>query len=149
MDALHEPERRSGKASSPMARILPRRLSASRYGAFLRWRDAGIRRTDPPDVSASHGDQGLLTLFVACLGGRETPRSAVDARKAPASPTGTALRAAFRSPPARERVSLPQRAFTGGRVRDTRHSRPKSKRRVYGIFCLSIEIVCKICVVRP
>ena len=31
---------------------------------------------------------GLLTLFVACLGGRETPRSAVDVRKAPASPNG-------------------------------------------------------------
>ena len=76
--------------------------------------------------------QGLLILFAVCLGGEGEPlallsmpvrllrrltgtalraafrsRSAVDARKAPASPTGTALRAAFRSPPARERVSLP------------------------------------------
>ena len=76
-----------------------------------------------------------VTLFaVSRLGGRGTPRSAVDARKAPASPnghglrppfgrallsmpvrllrrlTGTALRAAFRSPPAREGPAFPQRS---------------------------------------
>ena len=57
---------------------------------------------------------GLLTLFVACLGERETPRSAVDVRKAPASPNGhgpagrLSVAPFSPSPP-----SLPQRAFTG------------------------------------
>ena len=39
--------------------------------------------------------------------------------------------------------------FYRGRAKDTRHSRPKSKRRVYSQFGLSIEIVCKNCVDRP
>lgn len=40
--------------------------------------------------------------------------------------------------------SLPQRAFIGGRAWDTRNLSPKGTRSVYGVFVLSIEIICKI-----
>ena len=45
--------------------------------------------------------------------------------------------------------SLPQRAFIGGRVRNTRRPATKDKWRVYSLFFLHIEIICKFCVSRP
>ena len=63
--------------------------------------------------------------------------------------TDTALRAAFRSLPSPQ-ATLPSPArFYRGRVKDTRYSRPQSKRCVYSLFGLSIEIVCKIHLNRP
>ena len=51
--------------------------------------------------------EGLLTLFVACWGeGKPLALLSMPVRLLRRL-TGTALRAAFRSPPARERVSLP------------------------------------------
>ena len=96
-------------------------------------------------------------------------RSAVDARKAPASPNGhgpvgrLSVAASAGGPSRfaakREKVfpssfppsppSFPQRAFTGGRVRDARRPAPKTNEAWTVFFALSNEITWKICVDRP
>ena len=45
--------------------------------------------------------------------------------------------------------SLPQRAFIGEKLGIRGDPATKDKWRVYSLFILSIEIICKICVNRP
>ena len=66
------------------------------------------------------------------LGGRETPLLAREGFPFPPSPP-----------------TLPQRAFIGEKLGIRGDPATKDKWRVYSLFILSIEIICKICVNRP
>ena len=144
----------------------------NRQDVLQREQDRSYRRHSQPPQDGGNGNpwnllslkglrsklkmlQGLLTLFTACLGEREPPHSAVDARKPPSSPNGHGLRSPVGSSPARvaqsfcgkarkgvlvdlpppSPPSLPQRAFMGGRVGNTRLPVAKDKRSE-NVFCL-------------
>ena len=108
-------------------------ITPGRFASVARLRE-GRMSILPLDTAGREAAAQRRTLFVACLGGRGTPRSAVDARKAPVSPNGhgpsghLSVAASARGPSLfaakQEKAfslvfppsppSLPQRAFPSG-----------------------------------
>ena len=110
----------------------------NRQDVLQREQDRSYRRHPQPPQDGGNGNpwnllslkglrsklkmlQGLLTLFAACLGEREPPRSAVDARKAPSSPNGHGLRPPF----GRALLSMPVRLLR--RPTGTASGRPSDR----------------------
>ena len=154
----------SARAMSSRRGEVPRRIAAGTgrhmSGCARLWRDAGrADRGRGQDVLRFLRGKKLVLLsmpvsiiYCVCLGGRGTPRSAVDVRKAPASPNG-------HGPPGRLSVAagggvpLPPKPpipspvrFYQGKTGVRGKPAPKGKRSAFSLFALYAKLFAKLVV---